>query len=84
MNKPSDLEIQFIPNTVSLRITGGNDQIQDLTRRDFYVYFDYLSQWFPNKNYYPVKITTPKEVLDVIQINPQQIEVVVIKKNTKE
>ncbi|RKY53171.1 MAG: hypothetical protein DRP93_06990 [Candidatus Neomarinimicrobiota bacterium] len=83
-NKPSDLEIQFIPNTVSLRVTGGNDQIQDLTRRDFYVYFDYLSQWFPNKNYYPVKITTPKEVLDVIQINPQQIEVVVIKKNTKE
>jgi len=83
-NKPSDLEIQFIPNTVSLRVTGGNDQIQDLTRRDFYVHFDYLSQWFPNKNYYPVKITTPKEVLDVIQINPQQIEVVVIKKNTKE
>ena len=83
-NQPSDLEIQFIPNTVSLRVTGGNNQIQNLTRRDFYVYFDYLSQWFPNKNYYPVKITSPDEVLDVIRINPQQVEVVVIRKNTNE
>ena len=80
-NQPADLVIQFIPNTVSLRITGGNNQIQNLTRRDFYVYFDYLSQWFPNRNYYPVKIKSPKEVLDVININPQQVEVVVTRKN---
>ena len=83
-NKPLDLEIEFIPNTVSLRVTGGNNQIQNLTRRDFFVYFDYLSQWFPNKNYYPVKITTPEEVLDVIKINPEKIEVVVIRKNIEE
>lgn len=83
-NQPTDLEIQFIPNTVSLRVTGGNNQIQNLTRRDFYVHFDYLSQWFPNRNYYPVKISSPEEVLDVININPQQIEVVVIRKNTEE
>ncbi len=83
-NQPSDLEIQFIPNTVSLRVTGGNSQIQNLTRRDFYVHFDYLSQWFPNKNYYPVKISSPDEVLDVININPEQIEVVVIRKNMEE
>ena len=82
-NQPSDLVIQFIPNTVSLRVTGGNNQIQNLTRRDFYVYFDYLSQWFPNRNYYPVKISSPEEVLDVIDINPQQIEVVVIRKNAE-
>ena len=82
-NQPSDLVIQFIPNTVSLRVTGGNNQIQNLTRRDFYVYFDYLSQWFPNRNYYPVKISSPEEVLDVIGINPQQIEVVVTRKNAE-
>ena len=80
-NKPADLDIQFIPNNVSLRITGGNDQIQSLKAEDFSVYFDYLSQWFPNKNYYPVKVTLPREVLDVIRVIPEQIEVVVIKKN---
>ena len=83
-NQPNDLNIQFIPNTISLRVTGGNDQIQNLTRRDFYIYFDYLSQWFPNKNYYPVKITSPDVVLDVIRVIPEQIEVVVIRKNKEE
>ncbi|MCF7833031.1 MAG: hypothetical protein K9N05_05605 [Candidatus Marinimicrobia bacterium] len=83
-NQPVDLDIQFIPNTISLRVTGGNNQIQNLTRRDFNVYFDYLSQWFPNKNYYPVKFTSPKEVLDVIRIVPELIEVVVIRKSNKE
>lgn len=80
-NQSDDLDIQFIPNTVSLRITGGNNKIQDLNERDFYVYFDYLSQWFPNKNYYPVKITAPDDVLDIIKITPEQVEVVVIRKN---
>ncbi len=83
-NQPNDLNIQFIPNTISLRVTGGNDQIQNLTRRDFYIYFDYLSQWFPNKNYYPVKITSPDVVLDVIRVIPEQIEVVVVRKNKEE
>ncbi|MEA2077591.1 MAG: CdaR family protein [Candidatus Marinimicrobia bacterium] len=83
-NQPNDLNIQFIPNTISLRVTGGNNQIQNLTRQDFYVYFDYLSQWFPNKNFYPVKMTSPDEVLDVIRIIPEQIEVVVIRKNKEE
>lgn len=79
-NQPSDLEIQLIPNLVSLRVTGGNDQIQSLTPSDFTVYFDYLTQWFPNRNYYPVKITPPAEVLDIIRIVPEQIEVVVVRK----
>lgn len=78
-NKPDDLDIQFIPNTVSLRVTGGNDQIQSLTKYDFTVYFDYLTQWFPNKNYYPLKITLPDKVLDVIRVVPEQVEVVVVK-----
>ncbi len=82
-NQPNDLEIQFIPNSVSLRITGGNNQIQTLTERDFFVYFDYLTQWFPNKNYYSVKIKSPDEVLDIIHIIPEQIEVIVIKKNQR-
>ena len=81
-NRPEDLDIQFIPNTVSLRITGGNSQIQNLTASDFYVYFDYLSQWFPNKNYYSIKMTFPDEVLEVIRTNPDKIEVVVTRKNT--
>jgi YbbR domain-containing protein len=82
-NKPADLEIQLIPNTVSLRVTGGNNQIQDLTYHDFNVFFDYLTQWFPNKNYYPVKIHAPQEVLDVIRIIPEQVEVVVIRKSSQ-
>jgi YbbR domain-containing protein len=82
-NQPDDLQIQFIPNTVVLRITGGNNQIQSLTSSDFYVYFDYLAQWFPNKNFYTVKVTSPEEVLDVIRMVPEQIEVVVIKKGNK-
>ena len=83
-NQPEDLTIQFIPNTVSLRITGGNNQIQSLTARDFTIYFDYLTQWFPNKNYYTVKITPPSEVLDVIRVVPETIEVVVIRKDNTE
>jgi len=82
-NRPEDLNIQFIPNSVSLRITGGNTQIQSLTASDFYVYFDYLSQWFPNKNFYPIKIMSPEEVLEVIKTNPDKIEVVVSRKNSK-
>jgi len=81
-NKPDDLEIQFIPNSVVLRITGGNNQIQSLTANDFKASFDYLSQWFPNKNFYRVKVTSPEQVLDVIQVVPEQIEVVVIRKNS--
>ena len=82
-NKPDDLEIQFIPNSVVLRITGGNNQIQELGPEDFHVYFDYLSQWFPNKNFYTVKVSSPKQVLDVIRMVPEQVEVVVMKKSDK-
>ncbi|MDZ7795929.1 MAG: CdaR family protein [Candidatus Marinimicrobia bacterium] len=78
-NRPADLKVQFIPELISLRITGGNSEIQDLTKNDFSVYFDYLAQWFPNKNYYSVNINSPEEVLDIININPEKIEVVVIK-----
>jgi YbbR domain-containing protein len=80
-NKPEDLEIRFIPNTITLRVTGGNNQIQKLTHYDFGVYFDYLTQWFPNKNFYTVKISPPEEVLDVIKLIPEKVEVVVTRKN---
>ncbi len=80
-NQPPDLELQLIPDAVSLRITGGNGRIQDLAPNDFLVHFDYLAQWFPNKHYYPVNIDPPEEVLDIISINPETIEVVVIKRN---
>ncbi len=83
-NQPDDLEIQFLPKTVSLRITGGNSQIQSLTEDDFTVYFDYLTQWFPNRNYYPVKVKTPETVLDVIDSSPKQVEVIVLKKQIPE
>lgn len=78
-NPPADLKVQFIPEVISLRITGGNSEIQDLTKNDFSVYFDYLAQWFPNKNYYSVNIDPPEEVLDIINVNPEKIEVVAIK-----
>jgi YbbR domain-containing protein len=82
-NQPGDLEIQFIPNTVSLRITGGNSQIQSLTNHDFNVHFDYLTQWLPNKNHYTVKINKPPEVLDIIRVVPDQVEVVVVRKSPR-
>ena len=78
-NRPADLEVQLIPDEISLRITGGNDEIQELAAGDFTVYFDYLSQWFPNKNYYSLNIVPPEEVLDVIAVSPEKVEVVVIK-----
>jgi hypothetical protein len=78
-NRPADLRVQLIPDVVSLRITGGNDEIQELAAGDFRVYFDYLSQWFPNKNYYSLNIIPPEEVLDVIAVSPEKVEVVVIK-----
>lgn len=83
-NKPDDLDIQFIPNKISLRVTGGNTQIQTLRADDFKVYFDYLTQWFPNKNYYPVKLIKAESVLDVIKIMPEQVEVIVSKKQTSD
>lgn len=79
-NQPEDLEIKFLPNTVSLKVTGANSQIQALEARDFNVYFDYLTQWFPNKNYYPIKVKTPEVVLDVLSTSPEQVEVIVVKK----
>lgn len=76
-NRPQELQIRTIPETVSLQITGGNTQIQSLNAEDFTVYFDYLTQWLPNKHYYTPRVITPETVLDLLSISPERVEVVV-------
>lgn len=76
-NCPQELQIRTIPETVSLQITGGNTQIQSLNAENFKVYFDYLTQWLPNKHYYTPRVITPETVLDLLSISPERVEVVV-------
>ncbi|MDD3966201.1 MAG: hypothetical protein PHP63_04005 [Candidatus Marinimicrobia bacterium] len=80
-NQPPELQIKAIPHTVSLHITGGNTRIQKLTATDFTVYFDYLTQWLPNKHYYAPRVIEAADVLDVTGISPERIEIVVSRKN---
>lgn len=80
-NQPPELQIKAIPATVSLYITGGNSRIQKLNAADFTVYFDYLTQWLPDKHYYTPRVIEAPDVLDVKAINPERVEIIVSRKN---
>lgn len=80
-NQPAELQIKAIPATVTLHITGGNSRIQKLSAGDFTVYFDYLTQWLPNKHYYTPRVIEAADVLDVTAISPERVEIIVSRKN---
>lgn len=79
-NIPEDFNVRFIPKAVSLKVIGGNDQIQNLTKQKFKVVFDYSKQWIPNKIYYKPIIIIPSNVIECKEIIPNRIEVVFEKK----
>ncbi|MEA3499834.1 MAG: YbbR-like domain-containing protein [Candidatus Marinimicrobia bacterium] len=79
-NIPQNFKVRFVPKTVSLNVIGGNDQIQDLTSREFKVIFDYSKQWMPNKIYYKPIVIIPDNVIKYKEIIPKNIEVIFEKK----
>ncbi|MEA1986369.1 MAG: CdaR family protein [Candidatus Marinimicrobia bacterium] len=81
-NIPEIFKVKFIPKTISIKVIGGNSQIQNLKLEEFKATFDYSSQWIPNKISYKPIITVPKNVIEYKELIPNKIEVVFEKKES--
>ncbi len=80
INTPRHLEVTTAPSTVTLTVEGGSEYIFNLKPSDINVYFDFESDWNPDKAYYVPQVEPPRYVLRWRDMSPKQVEVVVRRK----
>jgi YbbR domain-containing protein len=70
--------VEAIPATVSVNLTGGLSVLRRLKAEDISVVVD-LKDWKSNAIYYTPVITLPEGVISYSQLNPEKIEIRVIR-----
>ena len=78
-NEKADFQAFVSPQTVSLTVVGGTDFIAGLQPEDIEISVDFID-WNAQKQFYEVKVRTPKDVIDWMDLSPTQIELVVTKR----
>ena len=80
LNPDSQLRIFASPQTVSLTVVGGEKFISKLETSEIEVSVDF-NNWNKEKQFYEVKVQTPKDVLEWMDLSPMNIELLVTQKN---
>ena len=80
LNPDSQLRIFASPQTVSLTVVGGENFISKLETSEIEVSVDF-NNWNKGKQFYGVKVQTPKDVLEWMDLSPMNIELLVTQKN---
>ena len=80
LNPNSKLRIFASPQTVSLTVIGGEKFISKLEPGEIEVSVDF-NNWNKDKQFYEVKVQTPKDVLEWMDLSPMNIELLVTQKN---
>ena len=79
INTPDDLEAAATPETISLRVKGGESRVSSLTKDEVDVLFNYESSFESGKTNYPMQIKTPGDVTWV-EASPQTFSLKLVRK----
>jgi YbbR domain-containing protein len=79
LNGREDLQVFVSPQTVSLTVVGGMNYIANLKPDDISITIDF-NLWNVQQQFYDVKVHTPVDVIDWMDLSPQSIELVVTKR----
>ncbi|MEA1882660.1 MAG: hypothetical protein U9N31_09710 [Candidatus Marinimicrobia bacterium] len=79
LNERDDLQAFVSPQTVALTVVGGTDFIANLKPEDISITVDF-NQWNSQQQFYDVKVYTPVDVIEWMDLSPQSIELVVTKR----
>ena len=71
-------QVFLSPQTVSLTVVGGIEFISSLNPDNIDVSVDF-SNWSSSKQFYPIKVKMPKNILKWMDLSPQNIELIVTK-----
>ena len=74
VNIPEKIRVFPSPQTVSLTVIGGVNQISNLNPTDIKVIVDF-NDWSHLKQFYEPKVTIPKNLLDWRDISPKNVEI---------
>ena len=74
VNIPDKIRVFPSPQTVSLTVNGGVNQISNLNPTDIKVIVDF-NDWSHLKQFYEPKVSIPKNLLDWRDISPKNIEI---------
>ncbi len=79
LNERDDFQAFVSPQTVALTVVGGTDFIANLKADDISITVDFR-QWNSQQQFYNLKVQTPTDVIDWMDLSPQSIELVVTKR----
>ena len=79
LNERDDLQAFVSPQTVSLTVVGGTDFIANLEPEDIAISVDF-KLWNNQQQFYELRVRTPDDILEWMDLSPQQIELVVTKR----
>jgi hypothetical protein len=74
INVPENLKVTALPSTLSLKVSGGIDIINDLKKEDISAYIDFKNYNEKTKNSLPAIIKTP-EYVTFSQVSPETFEI---------
>ena len=74
VNIPDKIRVFPSPQTVSLTVIGGVNQISNLNPTDIKVIVDF-NDWSHLKQFYEPKVSIPKNLLDWRDISPKNVEI---------
>ena len=74
INIPEKIRVFPSPQTVSLTVIGGVNQISNLNPTDIKVIVDF-NDWSHLKQFYEPKVSIPKNILDWRDISPKNVEI---------
>ena len=63
------------PQTVSLTVVGGNEFISRLEPSEIEAIVDF-NNWSEGMQFYEIKVNTPKDVIDWMDLSPMNIELI--------
>ena len=81
LNQDSQMRIFSSPQTVSLTVVGGIEYISNLKPSELEVSVDF-NNWREDKQFYEIRVNTPNDVLDWMDLSPMSIELIVTQKNS--
>ena len=74
INIPEKFRVFPSPQTVSLTVIGGVEQIANLNPTDIKIIVDF-NDWNHSKQFYEPKVSIPKDLLDWRDISPKNVEI---------
>lgn len=79
INAPANVEAEATPETISLRVKGGESKISALTKDQVDVLFNYKANFVSGTTNYPMQIKTPENITWV-EASPQTFSLKLVRK----